>query len=152
MCARFLCLFLVLLFCTGRVLAAPCDEGLSAEQVLPTILLEEALRNPVSFIASDGRTYYLADLMVPEPFGGKGARLLGGGEVYVHALATKSDRWGRRPAILLGRDRRDLSVRLVEAGMAIVKPQLRAFNCLKFLIKLESEARKTTSDYGSLKM
>jgi len=143
--ARSMGLFLVLLFCTGRAFAGPCDEALSAEQGLPTILLEKALINPVSFTASDGHAYYLADLMVPEPFGEMGAELLGGGEVYVQALAEKSDRWGRKPAILLDNDRRDLSARLVEAGVAIVKPQLRDFNCLKLLIKLERDARKTTS-------
>ena len=139
---RSVALFYFLLGHMGAVLATPCDEGLLLDESLPTIRMNEVLANPMRFTASDDEFYYLADLTVPE----QGLLLIDDffeeREARVKALRAQKDRWGRRPAILLDPELGDLSVRLVKAGMAIVRPQLRAFNCLKFLINLESVARE----------
>lgn len=126
----------------GSSAAGSCDEAEVSEQGLPTVLVDDALASPLKFAASDGAFYYLSDLTFPEAPHAPGQELSGGRQVFVKALVAQKDRWGRLPAILLDHEMSDLSGKLVEGGLAIVKPQLRAFNCLKFLINLESEARR----------
>ncbi|WP_063290337.1 MULTISPECIES: thermonuclease family protein [unclassified Pseudovibrio] len=138
----FVAFFCFLLSCIGTVLATPCDERSVLDESLPTIMMEEVLANPLRFTASDGEFYYLADLTMPEQDLLLADDFFEEREVRVKALIEQKDRWGRRPAILVDPELGDLSVWLVKAGMAIVRPQLRAFNCLKFLINLESMARE----------
>ncbi len=114
-------------------------------------MMEEALANPLRFTASDGEDYYLADLTVPEQALLLTADFSGKRKVRVKAMNTQKDRWGRQAAVLVDPELADLSVRLVKTGMAIVRPQLRAFNCLKFLINLESMARESSAGIWAVK-
>ena len=96
-------------------------------------------------LLADGRRARLAGLDLPDP--GRGdpalaaearewlASRLGGREIGLSVLAAKTDRWGRLLADLFaGRRRRRLSVdrllALLSAGLARVRPEVEARDCL----------------------
>ncbi|WP_208991011.1 thermonuclease family protein [Pseudovibrio sp. Tun.PSC04-5.I4] len=123
-------------------LADPCAEEFHGSlSDLPAVSAHE-ISNPLRFRASDDQLYYFADLGFEQTSGG----MFGEGEYSqkysIFALSASTDRWGRKPAILLDEKRQDFSVRLIKDGMAIVQPQLRSSNCLKLLINLEKIARQ----------
>ncbi|KZL20676.1 hypothetical protein PsAD2_01164 [Pseudovibrio axinellae] len=135
----------------AEVHAGPCEAGLGDEQVMPRVFMEAVFENPQRFVASDGAPYYLSDLKVIGDDSPEVKKFTANNFVSVKPLADEMDRWGRRPAILLDQNRRDLSSELVESGMAMVRPQFRAFNCLKFLINLERTARREKAGIWAVK-
>ncbi len=122
--------------------AGPCDRTVDEAADLPGVMMSEALARPHKFIASDGVVYYLSDLWVPDRLADGMLSDFDKRFALVMPVASKSDRWGRKPAILIDQNLSDLTEKLVERGLAMVRPQFRAFNCLKFLLNLENEARR----------
>lgn len=123
-------------------LADPCAEEFTGSLGNLPVVNAHEISNPLRFRASDGQLYYFADLGFEQTGGGMVAEGEPSQQYSIFALSSSTDRWGRKPAILLDERRQDFSVRLIKNGIAIVKPQLRSFNCLKYLMNLEKLARQ----------
>ena len=104
---------------------------------------------------SDGRILRLAGLDPPRPTpeaperdGEARAKLaakIRGQEITFTSLAQKPDRWGRIPVLAFWdspeENERSISVFLLRAGLARVKPQAEIRPCLKAWLAAEAEAR-----------
>ena len=105
---------------------------------------------------ADGRVARLAGLDIPDasrgdPESAANARAwlssrLAGREVDVQALAARTDRWGRVPVDIWATDQSatspaSIALGLLSAGLARVRPEVEARNCLAERLAAEDAAR-----------
>jgi endonuclease YncB( thermonuclease family) len=137
----------LLLACAAR---AACPMG-GAERATVSSVTERG-----EIALADGRLARLAGLDIPDPSRGDpesaanarawlSSRLVGH-EVELHMFGAKTDRWGRLPADMAVTSQdadgpASISLGLLSAGLARVRPEIEAKNCLAERLAAENPAR-----------
>ncbi len=143
----------------AAALLSPATLGRAAA-ACPTVGVERATVSAVSergeILLADGRWTRLAGLDIPDPGRGDPASAaqahiwlssrLVGRDVGLRPLSARPDRWGRLLADLYadqaGASPASLSLGLLSAGLARVRPEVEARNCLGERLAAEQGARE----------
>jgi endonuclease YncB( thermonuclease family) len=139
---------LLILLAGGASAACPVDDG---ERAIVSSVTERG-----EIALADGRVARLAGLDIPDPSRGEPQSATGAGAwlashlvgraAVLHVLAARTDRWGRLVADIATRDPgggapESIALGLLAAGLARVRPEWEARDCLSERLAAENSAR-----------